>query len=147
MSPSASIDAPTRRPLPTSSMSQPPRSRPFGFTTLRDLRCSRGHHIREDAFFFEHGAVRCKHREPLRGAPGQRAGHGAECGALVYVLACSGWTPLAEHAAAAGDGSKDLVLFTAEVTYKELEEMRRRRLSDVAQVLDFLGVRFPTADR
>lgn len=138
------LDASLRR-------SEPPRPpRRFGFTTFRDIRCARGHHIREDAFVFDHGALRCKHREPLRGAPGQRAGHGGECGALVYVLACAGWTPIAQVAAQVApknDELQHMLLFTAEVTYEELNEMRRRRLTEPAAVLDFLGVRFPTADR
>lgn len=94
----------------------------------------------------DHLALRCKHREPLRGAPGERAGHAPECGALVYVLACSGWTPLAKiaHADASLEHRKDVLLFTAEVKYAELQEMRRRHISEISDVLEFLGVRFPT---
>lgn len=70
----------------------------------------------------------CKHREPLVG----QKGGGPECGKLLYV--CLGWQPRGS--------SESSCWFVAEVSYKEAEEMQRRRL-DLAGVLEFLGVRFP----
>lgn len=116
---------------------RPTRARVWGFASLNQVFCPHGHHIRQDAFILEHGAIRCKHREPLRGRPGEKVGGGPECGAWLYVLACAGWSPQAD-----GDDGRPACLFVAEVTYHELVAMQTRRL-DVPGILDFLGVRFP----
>jgi hypothetical protein len=117
--------------------------RTIGFTTPQELTCPNGHHIKEDAFTFDDGVLRCKHREPAVGGRAQKSGGEPECGKLLYLLA--GWQPrgLVPVAALSPlDLPVTTLLFTAEVTYREVRQMQEARL-DVDGVLRFLGVRFP----
>lgn len=111
----------------TSAPSYSPRI--VGFTTPRQICCPRGHHLRRETVVLDDAVLMCKHREPLK--HGEKGG-AAECGKLLYV--CLGWQ---------ARGSADAaVVFVAEVSYKEAEEMQRRRL-DLDGVLKYLGVQFP----
>lgn len=120
----------------------PPRH--FGLTTLRDLQCPYGHHMREDAFVLDHAALRCKHRDHL-GGRGERAS-GPECGALVYVVAVAAWTAttLPEPAPFVALAEADALLVVAEVTYAEVRTIQTQRLN-AAGVIAYLGIRFPLA--
>lgn len=140
-----SADARPTTPSGSHVPGAPTRPRKVGFAAPHDLTCPHGHRVREDAFLLEHGALRCKHKEPRRQSPDQRrrgepAGHEPECGAWLYVLACAGWA-LPQADGDDGKGARPTMFFVAEVTFAELREMQARRL-DVAGVLNFLGVRF-----
>lgn len=104
-----------------------------GWTTIHDLHCAAGHHIRQDAIVLEHGAIRCKHRDPAR-----RSEQAPECGRWLYVLGSVGWTVERDEA-----GNDRLVLgddvFVADVTWTELRHIRAHRLN-AGRVLDYLGV-------
>jgi hypothetical protein len=114
--------------------------RPHGWTTLAELTCPSGHHIRQDAILLEHGAIRCKHK--IQGRPRDK---GFECGAWLCVLGSVGWT-VTEDA----DGREHVQLgdhvYVAAVTYDELRRIRAHRLG-AAAALALLGIAWRTLHR
>lgn len=83
-----------------------------------------GHRIPDADIASAKGPVRCHAKNPARPGPAHQQGarHGAECGALLYVL----WLP---------DGLR----FVAQITHQELTYMQNVGMRTVAEVLDFLG--------
>lgn len=96
----------------------------MGWSRLEALACPAGHHIRQDAFVFTDGGVRCKWRDPR---------NRQECGRLLYLLAC---------VPARSPESQPSLFFVAEVTYPELQELQRQRLGPL-EALELLGATFP----
>lgn len=92
----------------------------MGWVDMTNLKCSQGHHVRLNAFPLTDAIVRCKWRHPQGGR--------AECGRLLYVLAC---------VPARGPALPNLY-FVAEVTYKEAEHIRLKTLGVLA-ALTYLG--------
>lgn len=125
-------------PLP----STPPRA--MGWATPLTLTCPRGHHLKHDSVVLDHGALRCKHRDPLRGAPGRPAGGGPECGAWLYVVMCYYADPGMVRYPGDATRLEELgeALYVAEVSWPELLEIRRLRLTP-PQVFERLGATFP----
>lgn len=126
-------------------------TRRMGWATPRTLRCPAGHRLREDTMILDRGAIRCKHREPLRSSgagAGRPAGGGPECGRWLYVVMC--YAPLdpdhvAEIRAKSPHDASQLgeAFYVVEVTYPELQMIRARRLP-ASVVFELLGATFPT---
>jgi hypothetical protein len=109
-----------------------PTPRQHGWTTLAQLTCPNGHHIRQDAVVLEHGAIRCKHK--IQGRPHEP---GIECGAWLYVLGSVGWTVVSV------EGREQVQLgehvYVVAVTWDELRRIRAGRLT-AAESLALLGL-------
>lgn len=117
--------------LPPAANKTPDRPRRFGFTTLHQLYCPDGHHIRRDTIVLTDAGIRCKHREP---------GQARECGGLVYVLACA-----SPRVAPWQDGLPGLA-FVAEVAFPELKYVEDQQM-DLLTMLQFFGVAWARGPR
>lgn len=86
-----------------------------GWSHRTQIRCSRGHHIREESAFAPWGFTFCKHK-PTRDTP--------PCDEWLLII---DWFP--QNAA-----------FVATVTMQEARDVQRRELN-LVQTLDLLGLR------
>ena len=104
----------------------------MGLALPNALHCSAGHHIRENAFIFDAGGLRCTHRggETNDARGGQRV----ECGRLIYVVR---HTDVFEDA-----GLKRELAWYAEVSYEEMRRFQERRFAPL-QVMFALGAIWP----